>query len=80
MAALRDIWRRMAAGDDPGVWIGLPEKGKGTGPGFPGTGEGGPPDSLTEEQKRKLMKFFHEHYGRYPLSDYEFRQWLRDNW
>ncbi len=35
---------------------------------------------LTEQQRRMLMKFFHQQYGRYPQSEYEFQQWLCNNW
>lgn len=76
MGEIRDMWRRMSAGD-PSAFMGLPEK---TGTGHSGTGDGGPPDSLTAHQRDKLMQFFHQQYGRYPQSEYEFQQWLKHNW
>jgi hypothetical protein len=74
-----EIWEGMAEGD-PGAFIGLPRHGKGTGTGHGGTGEGGMPSSLTEHQRQMLNRFFHQQYGRYPLTEFEFQQWLRDNW
>lgn len=73
MGEIRDMWKRMSAGD-PAAFMGLPEK---TGH---GTGDGGPPESLTKDQQDKLMQFFHQQYKRYPLSEYEFQQWLKHNW
>ena len=67
-----DMWGRMAEGD-PDAFIGQPAR--------PGGGKGPPPaNSLTENQRRMLMRFFHQQYGRYPQSEFEFQQWLRDNW
>ncbi len=74
-----ETWHRMSEGD-PGAFIGIGERSTGTGTGHGGTGGGGAPGSLTEDQRRKLMRFFHQQYGRYPQSEYEFQQWLRDNW
>jgi hypothetical protein len=71
-----DMWGRMSAGD-PTAFLGLPSQHTGTGS---GTGPGGPPGSLTDHQRQMLMRFFHQQYGRYPQSEYEFQQWLRDNW
>lgn len=71
-----DMWRRAEQGD-ASAFIGLPRPA-----GKTGTGSGATPDGsvLTEAQHRMLTRVFHESYGRYPLSEYEFQQWLRDNW
>lgn len=71
-----DTWSGMAQGD-AGSFIGLPKSGKGT-----GTGDVSTPDGsvLTEHQRQMLMRFFHQHYDRYPVTEFEFQQWLRDNW
>ena len=78
-----NTWRGMSQGD-AGSFIGVPKSGKGTGTGSGGTGTGhtSTPDGavLTEHQEQMLMRFFHQHYGRYPVSQFEFQQWLRDNW
>lgn len=59
----------------------------GTGDGWgPGTGDGNSPVTtpdgrpLTEQQLQMLMRYFHDQYRRYPLTQYEFSQWLRENW
>lgn len=80
--------QQTGTGGGTGPGSGPPGTGPGSGP--PGTGTGGPPSgtgpgsgppgSLTEHQRQMLMKFFHQQYGRYPQSEYEFQQWLRDNW
>ena len=84
-----DMWDRMSQGDAT-AFLGLPRQGTGpggTGPGRtsgPGTGPGGapagPPGNLTENQRQKLMQFFHQQYNRFPQTEYEFQQWLRANW
>ena len=82
-----EMWHRMAAGD-PLAFMGLPAHSTGTGhggtghggTGHRGTGDGGPPTSMTAHQRQMLNRFFHQQYGRYPVSDYEFQQWLRDHW
>lgn len=65
-----EMWHRMAAGD-PRAFMGLPSSG---------TGDGGPPSSLTAQQRQTLMQCFHRQYGCYPQSDYQFQQWLRYHW
>ena len=69
MGRLQKLWESMASGR----WF--EQVGQGQWP-----GAGGPPQSLTEEQQRMFMRWFHEDYGRYPVSEYEFRQWLHENW
>jgi hypothetical protein len=72
---LARTFKGMAAGD-PGAFYGVPGD-TGTGDGnIKGTGDG----SLTKEQEQKLMRFFHQQYGRYPQTEFEFQNWLRDNW
>ena len=73
---MSDTWGGMAQGD-AGSFIGLPKSSKGT-----GTGHGSTPDGsvLTEHQRQMLTRFFHQHYGRYPVTEFEFQQWLRVNW
>jgi hypothetical protein len=73
-----DAWGRIEKGDiRPEDLIGVPRTEEQI-----GTGHGSLPDGsiLTEYQRQKLMRFFHERYGRYPLTEFEFDQWLRDNW
>ncbi len=41
---------------------------------------GGVPSSLTDVKSRRLNTCFHRQYGRYPQTEYEFQQWLRNNW
>lgn len=90
MGLLRDwinemgsTWNGMAEGD-AGSFIGVPQKTRGTGTGHGGTGTGhsSTPDvnALSVRQKKMLRNFFHEQYGRYPLTEFEFQQWLEDNW
>jgi len=83
-----DVWDRMAQGD-PGAFIGLPETGTshcctpdGRTLSTPDGSVWGTPDgnALNERQLLKLMEFFHQQYGRYPLTAFEFQQWLRANW
>ncbi len=77
MGHIRDVWERMSKGDMGPLVGDFPETTKGT-----GTGDGTTPDGrvLTERQRQALRKFFHDQYGRYPLTEYEFQQWLQDNW
>jgi hypothetical protein len=78
-----DTWRGMAEGD-AGSFIGVPKSGKRTETRSRGTGTGhvSTPDGsvLNEYQRQMLMNFFHQHYNRYPLSEFEFQQWIRANW
>lgn len=71
-----DTWSRMAQGD-PKSFMGVPESGEGTGTGHVSTPDG---SVLTADQRQMLNRFFHQHYGRYPVTEFEFQQWLRDNW
>jgi hypothetical protein len=60
--------------------------------GFPGTGhpntghQGGQPNTgqpgamLTPQQKKMLLQLFHQQYGRFPLTEFEYDQWLAANW
>jgi hypothetical protein len=66
-----DTWDGMARGE-ASAFMGVPKFGTGT-----GTPDG---SVLTEHQSQMLMRFFHKQYGRYPITEFEFRQWLRDNW
>jgi hypothetical protein len=68
---MKDMWERMSKGD-PTAFLGLPKTGTGA-----STPEG---NVLTERERQMLMRFFHEQYGRYPVTDFEFQNWLRDNW
>ena len=70
MGQIREQWKRMATeGGDWKTWIGIPKSPPAT-----------PPQPLTEKERQMLNTWFHDDYGRYPVSDYEFQQWLRDNW
>lgn len=74
------MWGRMGQGE-AGAFIGLPKPQQGTGhAGGTGHVPPQPPNALTEKQRQMLNRFFHQQYGRYPISEYEFQQWLRDNW
>lgn len=79
LESVKETWEGMVEGD-PRAFMGLPRQG--TGSGMTGTGPGTPPSTerLTDRQRQMLMRFFHDHYGRYPVSEFEFQQWLRDNW
>ncbi len=91
IGTMGDTWSGMAHGD-PNAFLGLPGPGgpSGTGHvttrvgtgGSSGTGHGTTPEGsvLTERQRDKLNEFFHNKYGRYPVTEYEFQQWLRANW
>lgn len=83
-----EVWDRMAQGD-PRAFIGLPPAGTsdfstpdGRDLSTPDGNDWGTPDGdvLTERQLARLMEFFHQQYGRYPLTAFEFQQWLRANW
>lgn len=88
-------WSGMAQGD-ANAFLGLPSTGhQNTGHqgGSPGTGHSntghqgdlpntGHPGSgtLTPHQKKLLLQLFHQQYGRYPLTEFEYEQWLAANW
>jgi len=80
-----NTWSGMAQGD-PRSFMGTGTgHGGGTGTGHgggTGTGHTTTPDGtvLGAPQRQKLMHFFHQNYGRYPISEFEFQQWLHDNW
>ena len=72
-------WSGMAQGDT-NAFLGLPSTGhsnSGHQGGTPGTGH---PNTLTAQQKKMLMQLFHQQYGRYPLTEFEYDQWLAANW
>ncbi|HXU34245.1 MAG TPA: hypothetical protein VN851_27040 [Thermoanaerobaculia bacterium] len=89
IAEMGSTWSGMAQGD-ANAFLGLPSTPQSTGHsntghlgGQPGTGSpntGHPGGTLTAPQKKMLMQLFHQQYGRYPVSEFEYDQWLAANW
>jgi hypothetical protein len=79
-----ETWDSMAKGDFLPFMKPTRKGSPGTGPGSTGTGPGstgsGTGSDLSERQRQTLSRLFHQHYGRYPQTEYEFQAWLRDNW
>ncbi len=86
MGELQDMWKRMSAGD-PLAFLGQPAPTQPS-PARPvqprpvpaNTGDGTPPNSLTQHEREILEKFYHQQYGHYPESEYQFQTWLKHNW
>ncbi len=51
-------------------------QGGAIGTGSSGTGH----TALTPHQRKMLLQLFHQQYGRYPLTEFEYDQWLEANW
>lgn len=75
ISEMGNTWNGMADGKAES-FLGVPQKTRRG----PGTGHPSTPGALTQHQKKMLKKFFHDQYGRYPLTEFEFQQWLEDNW
>ena len=71
-----ETWDGMAQGD-AGAFMGLPRAPKGTGTGHGTTPEG---IEMTAGQRQILDRLFHDQYGRFPQSEYEFQTWLQSSW
>jgi hypothetical protein len=71
-----NTWDGMSQGN-AASFMGVPQSGGGT-----GTGHGSTPDGIpmTQGQRQILNQLFHDQYGRFPISEHEFQQWLQASW